>query len=330
MTDAVDARRLGRVRHWRLIAALMIVGVSGLSLSFGESVSSVTPEPVAIIVVSSEAKALQILQRLRGGADFAKLARGESTDPSASEGGYLGMVSPNDLLPELRQALLPVHSGQLSSIVKIPAGYAVLKVLATAPSSTTSAPARTLSTASPAHSRSGEADANQLSTGSGGSATRGTFDPILDSEKRPITRGGFVKNGPVVFQDVAKQAGLTNWHHTMGTLKKNYILETTGSGVALLDYDNDGWLDIYLVNGSTFDAVKGKCEAPHSALFHNNHDGTFTNVAEKAGVRNDRWGFGVAIGDYDNDGWPDIYVSNYGGNRLYHNNRDGTFTDVAD
>ena len=164
----------------------------------------------------------------------------------------------------------------------------------------------------------------------GGSATRGEFAPILDSEKRPITAGGFVKTGPVIFKDIAEKAGLTTWRHTMGTPEKNYILETTGSGVALLDYDNDGWLDIYLVNGSTFDALTGKTEPPHAALFHNNHDGTFTNVAEKAGVSNDRWGFGVAIGDYDNDGWPDIYVSNYGKNRLYHNNHDGTFTDVAE
>ena len=164
----------------------------------------------------------------------------------------------------------------------------------------------------------------------GGSATRGEFAPILDSEKRPITAGGFVKTGPIIFKDIAEKAGLTTWRHTMGTPEKNYILETTGSGVALLDYDNDGWLDIYLVNGSTFDALTGKTEPPHAALFHNNHDGTFTNVAEKAGVSNDRWGFGVAIGDYDNDGWPDIYVSNYGKNRLYHNNHDGTFTDVAE
>jgi hypothetical protein len=163
----------------------------------------------------------------------------------------------------------------------------------------------------------------------GGAATRGVFAPVLDSEKRPITAGGFVKDGPVIFQDIAEKAGLTTWHHTMGTPEKNYIIETTGSGVALLDYDNDGWLDIYMVNGSTYDAVTGKTEAPHAALFHNNHDGTFTNVADKAGVTNDRWGFGVAIGDYDNDGWPDIYVSNFGGNRLYHNNHDGTFTDVA-
>ena len=100
--------------------------------------------------------------------------------------------------------------------------------------------------------------------------------------------------------------------------------------MALLDYDNDGWLDIYLLNGSTFPALKGQEPAPHAMLFHNNHDGTFTDVTDKAGVANERWGFGVAVGDYDNDGWPDIYVANYGKNRLYHNNHDGTFTNVAE
>jgi hypothetical protein len=164
----------------------------------------------------------------------------------------------------------------------------------------------------------------------GGSATGGTFAPVLDSEKRPITAGGFVKEGPIIFQDISAKAGLTSWHHTMGTPKKNNIKETTGSGVALLDYDNDGWLDIYLVNGSTYEALDGKAEPPHAALFHNNHDGTFTDVAAKAGVANDRWGYGVAVGDYDNDGWPDLYVGNFGNNRLYHNNHDGTFTDVAE
>ena len=162
-----------------------------------------------------------------------------------------------------------------------------------------------------------------------GSATGGVFAPILDSEKRPITAGGFVKVGPVVFQDISEKAGLTKWQHKMGTPQKPYILETIGSGVCLLDYDHDGWLDVFLVNGSTYDALNGKAEAPHAALFHNNHDGTFTNVANIAGVTNDRWGFGCAVGDYDNDGWPDIYVGNYGENRLYHNNHDGTFTDIA-
>ena len=163
-----------------------------------------------------------------------------------------------------------------------------------------------------------------------GSATGGVFAPVLDAEKRPITAGGFVKTGPIVFQDISEKAGLTGWKHKMGTPEKPYILETIGSGVALLDYDHDGWLDIYIVNGSTYDALDGKAEPPHAALFHNNHDGTFTNVAEVAGVTNDRWGFGVAVGDFDNDGWPDLYVANYGKNRLYHNNHDGTFTDIAE
>jgi enediyne biosynthesis protein E4 len=164
----------------------------------------------------------------------------------------------------------------------------------------------------------------------GGNATGGTFAPVYDAEKRPITAGGFVESGPVVFKDVTKAAGLSGWNHRMGSPQKPFIIDTDGSGVALLDYDNDGWLDIYLVNGSTFNALDGKEEPPHAALFHNNHDGTFTDVAAKAGVTNDRWGFGVTVGDYDNDGWPDIFVSNWGKNRLYHNNHDGTFTDVAE
>ncbi len=164
----------------------------------------------------------------------------------------------------------------------------------------------------------------------GGSSTGGTFAPVLDSHKRPITAGGSVPSGPIVFEDVTTQAGLGAWRHQMGSPEKNYILDTIGSGVALLDYDNDGWLDIYLVNGSTYDAISGKSTPPHAALFHNNHDGTFTDVAAKAGVQNDRWGFGVAVGDFDNDGWPDLYVTNFGKNRLYHNNHDGTFTDVAE
>jgi hypothetical protein len=134
----------------------------------------------------------------------------------------------------------------------------------------------------------------------------------------------------VVYKDITAEAGLSGWHHTMGTPQKPYLLETIGSGVALLDYDNDGWLDIYLVNGSTYDAMSGKATPPHAALFHNNHDGTFTDVAAQAGVTNERWGYGVAVGDYDNDGWPDLYVTNFGKNRLYHNNHDGTFTDVAE
>jgi enediyne biosynthesis protein E4 len=159
-----------------------------------------------------------------------------------------------------------------------------------------------------------------------GSASKAEFD----AQHRPITAGGFVKTGPIVFQDIAQQSGLASWHNTTGTLEKKVIIEAKGSGVCLLDYDHDGWLDIYLVTGSTFDALDGKATPPHAALFHNNHDGTFTDVSEKAGVQNDRWGLGCAVGDYDNDGWPDLYVTNVGKNRLYRNNGNGTFTDVAE
>lgn len=146
--------------------------------------------------------------------------------------------------------------------------------------------------------------------------TGAAHDAILDEQHRPITAGGFVKDGPVIFEDITTKSGLGSFHHVMGRPDKTLILETLGSGVALLDYDNDGWLDIYLVNGGTWDALAGKATAPHAALFHNNHDGTFTDVTAKAGVANDRWGFGAVVGDYDNDGWPDIFVSNYGKNRL--------------
>src|ERR1700739_3840445 len=164
----------------------------------------------------------------------------------------------------------------------------------------------------------------------GGISSAGSFAPVYDAEKRPITAGGFVTSGTVVFEDATKAAGLSGWQHVMGTKTKKYILETDGSGVGLIDYDNDGWLDIYMVNGSTYDALTGKKTPPHAALFHNNHDGTFTDVAAKAGVTNDRWGFGVAIADFDGDGWPDIFVCNFGKNRLYHTNHDGTFTDLAE
>src|SRR5437773_46272 len=163
-----------------------------------------------------------------------------------------------------------------------------------------------------------------------GMSTGGIHAPIKDSHSRPITAGGFVDDAPVVFVDITHQAGLDKFHHRSGSPEKSTILEAPGSGVALLDYDNDGWLDIYLLNGSTVAAVKGAEPAPRAMLLHNNHDGTFTDVTDKAGVSNDRWGFGVAVADYDNDGWRDSYVANYDKNRLYRNNHDGTFTDVAE
>jgi len=154
--------------------------------------------------------------------------------------------------------------------------------------------------------------------------------PVFDAQHRPITAGGFVEGAPVIFEDITHRAGVDKFHHGSGTPEKSTIIEVPGSGVALLDYDNDGWLDIYLLNGSTLAALKGKEPPPRAMLLHNNHDGTFTDVTDKAGVANERWGFGVAVGDYDNDGWPDIYVANFGKSHLYHNNHNGTFTDVAE
>jgi enediyne biosynthesis protein E4 len=182
----------------------------------------------------------------------------------------------------------------------------------------------------PALMRGQQAQPAPMATQQGGASTAGAYAPVHDMENRPITAGGMVDQGPVVFEDISRQAGLATWQCRGGTSAKAMIVESLGGGVGLLDYDNDGWLDIYLVNGMTYDALSGKAPAPHAALFHNNHDGTFTNVAEKAGVTNDRWGVGVAVGDYDNDGWPDLYVTNVGKNRLYHNNHDGTFTDMAE
>ena len=163
-----------------------------------------------------------------------------------------------------------------------------------------------------------------------GMSTGGIHAPIKDAHSRPITAGGFVDDAPIVFTNITHPAGLDKFRHRSGSPEKSTIIEAPGSGVAVLDYDNDGWLDIYLLNGSTVAATKGAEPAPRAMLFHNNHNGTFTDVTDKAGVSNDRWGFGVAVADYDNDGWPDIYVSNFGKNRLYHNNHDGTFTDVAE
>ena len=112
----------------------------------------------------------------------------------------------------------------------------------------------------------------------------GTARPaVKDSKSRPITAGGFVDGAPVVFTDVTKQAGLEIFHHRSGTPEKTSIIETPGSGVALLDYDDDGWLDIYLLNGSTIAAFKGNEPPPRAMLFHNNHDGTFTDVTEQSG-----------------------------------------------
>src|SRR6185503_12505388 len=120
-----------------------------------------------------------------------------------------------------------------------------------------------------------------------GASTGVAHAPVKDALSRPITAGGFIDNGPVIFSDITHSAGLDKFHHVSGTREKTTILETPGSGLALLDYDNDGWLDIYLLNGSTVAALNGKQAAPRAMLFHNNHDGTFTDVTDKAGVANE-------------------------------------------
>jgi len=131
------------------------------------------------------------------------------------------------------------------------------------------------------------------------------------------------------FIDVARTAGLNAKTIYGGEHKNKYLLETTGCGVAFYDYDNDGWLDIFLVNGWRLEGFPAGQE-PTSHLFKNNRDGTFTDVTAKAGLMHHGWGQAVCVGDYDNDGFDDLFVSYFGKNVLYHNNGDGTFTDVTD
>ena len=132
-----------------------------------------------------------------------------------------------------------------------------------------------------------------------------------------------------LFERIPGSASGITWRHVNGRSSEYYLPETTGAGCAFLDYDNDGWMDIYLVNS-------GKCDfydpqpPLRNALYRNNRDGTFTDVTEKAGVAGGGYGMGVAVGDYDGDGQPDLYVTQYGRNILYHNNGDGTFTDATE
>lgn len=131
------------------------------------------------------------------------------------------------------------------------------------------------------------------------------------------------------FEEIPASTSGIHWRHVAGLSPQMYMPETAGAGCAFFDYDNDGWMDIYLVNS-------GKCDffdpnpPLRNALYHNNRNGTFTEVTEKAGVAGKAYGMGVAVGDYDGDGYPDLYVTQYPRSILYHNNRDGTFTDVTE
>jgi enediyne biosynthesis protein E4 len=141
-------------------------------------------------------------------------------------------------------------------------------------------------------------------------------------------QAGPSKPTSIQFEEIAEKAGLRFTTANSPTTNKNQI-ETMVAGVALLDYDRDGYLDVYLVNGAAIPSLKKDSPMYWNRLFHNNHDGTFTDVTEKAGVAGAGYGMGVAVGDYDNDGWPDLFVANVTENQLFHNNGDGTFTDVT-
>ena len=131
------------------------------------------------------------------------------------------------------------------------------------------------------------------------------------------------------FEEIPSSVSGIAWMHTAGKSAARYLPETTGSGCAFIDYDNDGWMDIYLVNSGQCDFFNPNPPL-RNALYRNNRDGTFTDVTEKARVGGGGYGQGVSVGDYDGDGFPDIYVTQYGRNILYHNNGDGTFTDVTE
>jgi enediyne biosynthesis protein E4 len=133
----------------------------------------------------------------------------------------------------------------------------------------------------------------------------------------------------VTFVDVARESGLNAKTFFGGDHKNKYLLETTGCGVAFYDYDNDGWLDIFLVNGSRLEGFAAG-QAPSNHLYKNNRDGTFTDVTAKAGLTHSGWGQAVCIGDYDNDGIDDLFVTYFGKNVLYRNLGDGTFADVSE
>src|SRR6266513_2351021 len=134
---------------------------------------------------------------------------------------------------------------------------------------------------------------------------------------------------PVQFVDVAREAGLTVPNVWGGADHKKYIIEAKGSGLAFFDYDNDGWLDIYLTNGTRINTDWPPGKTPTSHLYKNNRDGTFTDVTERSGLARTGWQTGVCVGDYDNDGWDDLFCCFWGHNILFHNSGDGTFTDVT-
>jgi hypothetical protein len=153
--------------------------------------------------------------------------------------------------------------------------------------------------------------------------------PGFQNHTSPSARPFRAKPSRIRFLDVASQSKL-DFKHVSGSAEKAYLPETFSGGVAWIDYNRDGWPDLYLVNGGHWADLREGKRTVSNALFRNNRDRTFTDVTKKAGVTGSHWGMGATVGDYNNDGWPDLYVCNYGPDNLYRNNGDGTFTDVAD
>lgn len=152
--------------------------------------------------------------------------------------------------------------------------------------------------------------------------------PILQASTVPSPPGESA--APYVqFVDVAREAGLTASNVWGGVDRKSYIIEAKGSGIAFFDYDQDGWIDIYLTNGTRLNETWPPGQAPTTQLYHNNRDGTFTDVTAKSGLARKGWQIGVCVGDFDNDGWDDLFCTFWGHNILFRNNGDGTFTDVT-
>jgi len=154
-------------------------------------------------------------------------------------------------------------------------------------------------------------------------------------QSRQGTQSRAEADAPGNFVDVTASSGI-HFEYLASHTSKKYLLETMGAGVALFDYDNDGRLDIFVVNGAPLSDPTPKGTIPQkdgprywNRLYHQKPDGTFEDVTEKAGLGGVGYGMGVAVGDYDNDGYEDLYVTGYGGNHLYHNNGNGTFTDVT-
>src|ERR1700726_2454615 len=175
-------------------------------------------------------------------------------------------------------------------------------------------------------------------------AVFGLLVPCFMPKKRPTSVAGQASSVRVAassqwvasFTDVTSALGI-NFEYAASHTSRKYLIETMGSGVALFDYDNDGRLDIFVVNGAQLSDPTPKGTIPQKTgskywnrLYHQKRDGTFEDVTERAGLQGMGYGMGVAVGDYDNDGFEDLYVTAYGGNKLYHNNGDGTFTDVTE